>query len=261
MRKDRLDRLLVARGLAESIELAGALIGAGGVEVDGVPADKAGRRFAVDCGIRIRTKQPFVSRGGEKLAAGLGHFGVDPDGLICADIGCSTGGFTDCLLQHGARRVYCVDVGYGVLDWRLRQDPGVVVLERTNARYLTREQIPEPLELAVIDASFISLELLLGPVSRLFAGGISIIALVKPQFELPREKVGRGGVVRESDLHEEALSLVRGYARKIGLVCRDVVASPITGAKGNREFLMHIVSPDEQGTQHLNKVSQIRRVL
>lgn len=218
------------------------------MEVDGLQSDKAGSMFGADCGIRIRMKQPFVSRGGEKLAAGLADFGVDPAGQICADIGCSTGGFTDCLLQHGARRVYCVDVGYGVLDWRLRQDHRVVVLERTNARYLTREQISEALELAVIDASFISLKRLLAPVSRLFAGAISIIALVKPQFELPREKVARGGVVRESVLHEEALSLVRGYVLESDLVCRDVAASPITGAKGNQEFLMHIVSSDEQET-------------
>jgi len=236
----------VERSLAESIERAGALIGAGRVEVNGIRADKAGSMFSPDCSIRLSRKQPYVGRGGEKLAAGLDFFGVDPAGLICADIGCSTGGFTDCLLQHGASRVYCVDVGYGVLDWQLRQDARVVVLERTNARYLTRAHIPEPVALAVIDASFISLGLLLEPVSRLFAGGISIIALVKPQFELPRQKVATGGVVRDSGLHEQALAQVRGHVLEIGLVCRDVVPSPITGAKGNREFLMHIVSQDEK---------------
>jgi 23S rRNA (cytidine1920-2'-O)/16S rRNA (cytidine1409-2'-O)-methyltransferase len=251
VRKQRLDSLLVERGLAESLARAGALIGAGRVEVDGARGEKAGTMFSPDCAIRLLAGQPYVGRGGEKLAAGLDVFGVDPSGLICADIGCSTGGFTDCLLQRGARRVYSVDVGYGVLDWRLRGDARVVVLERTNARYLTREHIPEPLDLAVIDASFISLGLLLEPVSRLFAGPVSIIALVKPQFELPRHKVARGGVVRDSLLHEEALASVRRHVREIGLACRDVTASPIRGAKGNREFLMSIGTSDGKKTTTL----------
>lgn len=245
VRKMRLDSLLLECGLAESIAKARAVIGAGRVEVDGVLADKAGSMFSPNCSICLIEKQPYVGRGGEKLAAGLDFFGVDPSGLVCIDVGCSTGGFTDCLLQKDARRVYCVDVGYGVLDWRLRQDDRVVVLERTNARYLTRKHIPEPVDLAVIDASFISLGLLLAPVSRLFAGRIAIMALVKPQFELPRHKVAKGGVVRDSVLHEEALALVRGHALEAGLVCQGVVLSPIRGAKGNREFLMYIVSPNE----------------
>lgn len=242
MRKKRLDALLVERRLADSIEAAGALVGAGRVEVNGQRADKVGSTFDPECRIEIREKQPYVGRGGEKLAAGLDYFGIDPTGMICADIGCSTGGFTDCLLQKGARRVYAVDVGYGVLDWQLRQDDRVVVLERTNARYLTREHIPELLDLAVIDASFISLGLLLEPVSRLCREDVSIVALVKPQFELPRGKVARGGVVRDSELHDEALAMVRRHAEDAGLYCRDVVPSPILGAKGNREFLMHIVA-------------------
>jgi 23S rRNA (cytidine1920-2'-O)/16S rRNA (cytidine1409-2'-O)-methyltransferase len=245
VRKMRLDSLLLERGIVESVDKARAVIGAGRVEVDGVLTDKAGSMFSPDCSIRLIEKQPYVGRGGEKLAAGLDFFRVDPSGLVCVDVGCSTGGFTDCLLQNGARRVYCVDVGYGVLDWRLRQDKRVVVLERTNARYLTREQIPEPVDLAVIDASFISLGLLLAPVSRLFAGRISIMALIKPQFELPRHKVAKGGVVRESVLHEETIALVRGHVLETGLVCEGVAPSPIKGAKGNREFLMYIVSPDE----------------
>jgi 23S rRNA (cytidine1920-2'-O)/16S rRNA (cytidine1409-2'-O)-methyltransferase len=240
--KKRLDALLSERGLASSMDEARALIVAGRVEVDGRRADKAGSLYRSDCRIRLKEKKPYVSRGGEKLAAGLAAFQVDPAGLICGDIGCSTGGFTDCLLQHGARRVYSIDVGYGVLDWRLRQDERVVVMERTNARYLTRQQIVEPLELAVIDASFISLDLLLGPVAGLFTGRVSIIALVKPQFELPRDKVARGGVVRDDELHEQALGLVRGYAAGAGLECRAAIASPIKGAKGNREFLMHLVT-------------------
>jgi 23S rRNA (cytidine1920-2'-O)/16S rRNA (cytidine1409-2'-O)-methyltransferase len=224
------------------VKVARAVIGAGRVSVDGRLADKAGTMFPSDCRPTLAVQQPYVSRGGLKLAAALAAFVVDPSGLICADIGCSTGGFTDCLLQNGARRVYGVDVGYGILDWRLRQDKRVVLLERTNARFLSRELVPDPLDLAVIDASFISLALLLEPVAGLFDGNVSIIALVKPQFELPRAKVPRGGVVREEGLHEEALAGVRGHAARIGLECAGTIVSPIKGAKGNREFLMHLVS-------------------
>ena len=193
----------------------------------------------------MKGKQPYVSRGGLKLEAGLEYFGIDPKGMVCADIGCSTGGFTDCLLQKGAARVYSVDVGYGVLDWKLRQDTRVVVLERKNARYLSSEDIPEPVSLAVVDASFISLELLLKPMSRLFDGSISILALVKPQFEFPREKVTDGGVIRESVLHKEALEKVSMFVSSLGLNSCGVVASPIKGAKGNKEFLMYIVGSTE----------------
>ncbi|MHB8791477.1 MAG: TlyA family RNA methyltransferase [Desulfobulbaceae bacterium] len=245
MRRKRLDALLLERQLAADIATARALIGSGRVAVDGHRADKAGSQFAPDCQICLRERQRYVSRGGDKLEAGLASFQVNPAGMVCADIGCSTGGFTDCLLQHGAKRVYSVDVGYGVLDWQLRTDSRVVVLERTNARYLTREKIPEPIDLAVIDASFISLERLLPPVSRLFAGRVAIIALVKPQFELPRDKVAKGGVVREDGLHRQALEQVRGYAEAAGLVCRGVVTSPIKGAKGNTEFLIHLVTAED----------------
>jgi 23S rRNA (cytidine1920-2'-O)/16S rRNA (cytidine1409-2'-O)-methyltransferase len=244
--KKRLDTLVLERHLAADIETARALIGSGRVDVDGHIADKAGSQYAQECRIRLRERQRYASRGGDKLAAGLTAFRVDPAGMVCADIGCSTGGFTDCLLQHGAKRVYSVDVGYGVLDWQLRKDSRVVVLERTNARYLTREQIPEPVDLAVIDASFISLDLLLKSVSRLFAGRVCIIALVKPQFELPRGKVARGGVVREDALHQQALEQVRGYASAAGLICRGIGTSPLKGAKGNTEFLMHLVSAKDQ---------------
>ena len=247
MGRKRLDTLLLERHLAEDLEKARALIGSGRVEVDGHVADKVGSQFALGCQIRLRECQRYVSRGGDKLVAGLISFQVNPEGMVCADIGCSTGGFTDCLLQHGAKRVYSVDVGYGVLDWRLRTDSRVVVLERTNARFLTREQVPEPVDLAVIDASFISLELLLPPVSRLFAGRAAIIALVKPQFELPRDKVARGGVVREAALHQQALEQVRGYAAAAGLSCRGIVTSPLKGAKGNTEFLIHLVTAEDSG--------------
>lgn len=246
MARKRLDTLLLDRHLAADIATARALIGSGRVEVDGRVADKAGSQYAPECQIRLRPRQRYVSRGGDKLAAGLAAFQVDPAGMVCADIGCSTGGFTDCLLQHGARKVYSVDVGYGVLDWQLRKDSRVVVLERTNARYLTREQITEPIDLAVIDASFISLDLLLQPVRRLFAGRVSIIALVKPQFELSRDQVAKGGVVREDALHQQALEQVRGYAGAAGLHPRGIVTSPLKGAKGNTEFLMHLVTEDNQ---------------
>ncbi|GAB4332696.1 MAG: TlyA family rRNA (cytidine-2'-O)-methyltransferase [Desulfobulbaceae bacterium] len=237
-KRKRLDLLLQERGLAGSREQARQLIMDGEVLVDGFPAFKAEALVPAAGSITLRKRRPYVSRGGLKLEAGLARFGIDPGGMICADVGCSTGGFTDCLLQHGAARVYSVDVGYGVLDWKLRKNERVVVLERTNARYLTRTEIPEPLDLAVIDASFISLELLLAPVQRLFEGEVTIIALVKPQFELPREKVATGGVVRDGELHRESLEGVREYARKLGLVCADTMESPILGAKGNREFLM-----------------------
>ena len=238
--RKRLDSLLVERGLAADREQARALIEEQRVLVNGTYAGKAASQVLADCRLDLEQKKTYVSRGGDKLAAGLAAFAVDPAGCICADIGCSTGGFTDCLLRHGAARVYSVDVGYGVLDWTLRRDARVVVLERTNARYLTKEEIPEPLDLGVIDASFISLHLLLEPLAALFRQGVRIIALVKPQFELPREKVARGGVVRRRELHRQAVAMVEEYVREAGLQCRGVTESPVRGAKGNLEFLMYI---------------------
>ncbi len=239
-KKIRLDALLVSKGLALDITSARAYIGAGKVLVNDHLSGKAGSLCLEDCKLELKKKKQYVSRGGKKLEAGLAAFNLNVKGLICADIGCSTGGFTDCLLQKGASRIYCVDVGYGVLDWKIRQDSRVVVLERTNARMLTRKQIPESLQLAVIDASFISLKLLLAPVCKMFDGAIQVLALVKPQFELPREKVAKGGVVNGADLHDEALAMVRKFATCEGLSCQGVVASPIQGAKGNQEFLMYL---------------------
>jgi len=241
-KKQRLDVLLVYRGLLGDIAAARAVVGAGQVLVDGRIQDKVGSQYPVDCRLELKEKQPYVSRGGQKLAAGIDAFNIDVQGLTCADIGCSTGGFTDCLLQKGARRVYSIDVGYGVLDWKLRRDQRVIVLERTNARYLSEKQVPENLDFAVIDASFISLKLLLAPVCKFFTGQVKIVALVKPQFELAREKVARGGVVRDGLLHDEALDLVRQYAVGTHLECRGVIPSPIQGAKGNQEFLMFLMS-------------------
>ncbi len=240
--RKRLDALLVERGLAKDREEARLLIAGQRVLVNGTYAGKGATRVLADCRLELEQRKTYVSRGGDKLAAGLAHFAVDPAGWICADVGCSTGGFTDCLLQHGAARVYSVDVGYGVLDWTLRSDERVVVRERTNARYLTEQEIPEPLDLGVIDASFISLHLLLEPLAALFGQEVRIISLVKPQFELPREQVARGGVVRRRELHARAVAMVEEYVRGAGLRCRGVVESPVRGAKGNLEFLMYITS-------------------
>ncbi len=242
MKKKRLDDLLVACGHADTRTDAAALIGAGRILVDGSPLAKAGSLYRIDCRITVRPKEPFVSRGGKKLAAALAAFALDPAGFVCADIGCSTGGFTDCLLQNGVRRVYAVDVGYGVLDWTLRNDDRVIVLERCNARYLSEKEIPEPMNLCVADASFISLERLLGPMTHLFAhkDKIQIIVLVKPQFELPRNKVARGGIVRDPRLQKQALEKISMFGERLGLICRGIIPSPIKGTKGNQEYLMYL---------------------
>jgi 23S rRNA (cytidine1920-2'-O)/16S rRNA (cytidine1409-2'-O)-methyltransferase len=247
----RLDILLVEGGIAGDVKEARALIGVGRVLVNGRPGTKPGTQYGVESILELKPKQPYVSRGGLKLAVGLDSFGIHAQGRVCVDIGCSTGGFTDCLLQRGAAMVYSVDVGYGVLDWKLRNDDRVVVLERTNARFLGRDQIPEPVDLVVIDASFISLALLFEAACKLFDGDKQIVALIKPQFELPRKKVARGGVVREKELHDEALAMVRGYAEDAGLSCRGVVNSPIRGARGNVEFLMYLTARGDVEGKHL----------
>ncbi len=240
--KERLDRLLQRRGLAATCREAAALIGAGRVLVDDQPASKAGSRYPETCSIRLRPRPRFVSRAGDKLQGALDVFGLDVTGRICLDVGCSTGGFTDCLLQRGAAGVYSVDVGYGVLDWKLRRDERVVVLERTNARYLTTAQIPEPVELVVIDVAFISLRTVLKPLPPLLADPFTIVALVKPQFELPRHKIPRGGVVREEKLHRLALDLVRDGCTAMGMRVRGETPSPVLGTKGNQEFFLLLES-------------------
>jgi 23S rRNA (cytidine1920-2'-O)/16S rRNA (cytidine1409-2'-O)-methyltransferase len=245
VRRQRLDLLLIERGLAANTAQAHALIGAGQILVNTRSDCKAGCLVAASSEIKVKGRGIYVSRGGDKLAGGLQDLGIDPCGWICADIGCSTGGFTDCLLQHGAARVYSVDVGYGLLAWKLRQDRRVVVLERTNARLLNRAHIPELLDFAVLDASFISLRLLLAPLLPLFGEDIRILALVKPQFELPGGKVGAGGVVRETSLHDEAVQQVREAAAELGLICVGAVPAAVCGAKGNQEFLLHFISKKE----------------
>ncbi len=243
MTKLRLDKLILLRKLVDSRQKAQGLIVAGKVWVNGQRCDKAGSQVKDDCQIEIKGKEcPFVSRGGLKLAKGLPYFKLDPTGLVCADIGASTGGFTDCLLQNGAAKIFAVDVGYGQLDWQLRQDPRVVVMERTNARYLTPDDMGEPIDLAVIDAAFISLKILLPPLLPLFRGQASILALIKPQFEVGRDKIGKGGVVRNPDLHQEVIADILAFIESIGLSSQGVTDSPIFGPKGNKEFLIHMVS-------------------
>lgn len=237
--RERLDRTLVARGLVESREQAGRLILAGAVRVNGVLADKQAKVVSADATIEVMSRAaPFVSRGGEKLAAALEAFGIDPGGLVAMDVGASTGGFTDCLLQRGARRVHAVDVGYGQLDWRLRQDPRVVVLERRNIRYLDVSAVPEPIELAVIDVSFISLTIVLPCVVRFLAEQAAVIALVKPQFEVGRGQVGRGGIVRDDRQRHAVTEKVLACAAGLGLDRVGVLDSPVLGQKGNREVLV-----------------------
>jgi len=239
-RKSRLDQLLVDRGLVETRTRAQALVMAGRVFLGDRRLDKPGLTLAADAEVTIKGQpHPWVSRGGIKLAAALDRFAVDPSGAVCLDIGASTGGFTDVLLSRGAARVYAVDVGHGQLDWRLREDPRVEVRERLNARHLTAADVPEPVDLIVCDASFISLTLVLPPALALARPGARLVALIKPQFEAGREAVGKGGVVRDPAVHEAVCAEIRAWLdgrdgwRVIGLE-----ASPITGPEGNREFLI-----------------------
>jgi len=238
--KSRLDALLVARGLAESRSQAQALIMAGQVFTGEQRLDKSGQSVAADIQLQVRgPAHPWVSRGGIKLAHALERFALDPDGMVCLDVGASTGGFTDVLLQHGAARVYAVDVGHGQLDWKLRNDSRVVVLERLNARYLSRDDVPEPVDLIVCDASFIGLQTLLPAPLALAAPGAWLVALIKPQFEVGKGRVGRGGVVRDPSLQAKVCKRIRAWlAARPGWRVLDLAESPITGPEGNREFLI-----------------------
>jgi 23S rRNA (cytidine1920-2'-O)/16S rRNA (cytidine1409-2'-O)-methyltransferase len=235
----RLDRLLVERGLAPSRERAQRLIMAGDVLVDERPATKAGSEVASDAVVRLRAAaSAYVSRGGEKLAGALDHFGIDVAERVVLDVGASTGGFTDVCLRRGARRVIAVDVGYGQLAWALRQDPRVVVLERTNARGLTPAMLPETPDVVVIDVSFISLTLVLPPVVALVAPQATLVVLVKPQFEVGKGEVGKGGVVRDPAQRAAAVTRVRTAAEGLGLVVRGEAESVLPGPKGNREVFL-----------------------
>ena len=237
--KRRLDLLLVERGLAPTREKAQALILAGLVEVDGRPSAKAGTTFDESAEIAVAgPPHPYVSRGGVKLGAALDHFAIDPAELVCLDVGASTGGFTDCLLQRGAARVYAVDVGHGQLDARLRTDSRVLVREKVNARSLSGDEVPERVDLAVVDVSFISLRLILPAVARLAKAGAAIVVLVKPQFEAGRAEVPRGGVVRSEKVRRRVVAEIAEAGRQLGLEVLGSISSPIRGARGNEEFLL-----------------------
>jgi 23S rRNA (cytidine1920-2'-O)/16S rRNA (cytidine1409-2'-O)-methyltransferase len=236
--RQRLDVLVVERGLVESREKARALILAGQVLVNGQKADKAGANVDTGAKIDLLAQPRYVGRGGLKLEAALDHFGIAVAGKMCLDIGSSTGGFTDCLLQRGAARIYAIDAGTGQLDWKLRNDPRVIVHEQVNARYLSREQVSDPIDLAVCDVSFISITMILPALAGLLASHAEMVILVKPQFELERHQVGKGGLIRDPALHLQACRRVEQAVQALGFQTQ-VIPSPVLGAEGNQEFLLH----------------------
>ena len=244
--KERLYVLQVSKGLAASREKAKAIIMSGNVLVNGQREDKAGTMIDVKAEITVKGGQlKYVSRGGLKLEKAMSHFDLTLEGKVCMDVGASTGGFTDCMLQNGAVKVYSVDVGHGQLDWKLRNDPRVVCMEKTNIRYVTPEQIEELAAFVSIDVSFISLTKVLPPVRELMAEDGEIVCLIKPQFEAGREKVGKKGVVRDPKVHEEVIEKVIDFASTIGLESRELEFSPIKGPEGNIEYLLHLLKrPD-----------------
>ncbi len=247
MAKNRLDVALVEQGLAESRQKAQALIMAGQVYVNGQKETKAGAPVGEEAAVEVRGKAlPYVSRGGLKLEKAIALWPISLSGAVCADIGASTGGFTDCMLQNGAKLVYAVDVGYNQLDYRLRTHPQVVCMERTNARYLTREQIPEALDFFSVDVSFISLSLILPALGPLLRDGGQGVCLVKPQFEAGKEKVGKKGVVRDPAVHREVLERFLDHAAQAGFTVKDITFSPIRGPEGNIEYLGYL----EKGAGH-----------
>jgi 23S rRNA (cytidine1920-2'-O)/16S rRNA (cytidine1409-2'-O)-methyltransferase len=242
--KVRADVAVFEQGLAPSRERARALILAGQILCGDKPVDKAGDQLPAGAVLRMRGEpMPYVSRGGLKLSHALDIFKVDPAGAVAVDVGASTGGFTDCLLQRGASRVYCIDVGHGQLDWKIASDPRVVVIDRTNIRHMPPERIPERCALAVTDVSFISLRLVLPAMPALLVPGSSAIVLVKPQFEVGREKVGKGGIVRDDSDRRQAVADVAAAAESLGFTVVGETTSPITGGKGNVEFLLHLRVP------------------
>jgi 23S rRNA (cytidine1920-2'-O)/16S rRNA (cytidine1409-2'-O)-methyltransferase len=240
-KKLRLDQALVCKGLVKSRQRAQAMIMAGSVLVNDQPADKPGKFISPDDAITMRAQDmPFVSRGGLKLEGALTELQLDVTGKNCLDVGASTGGFTDCLLQHGAQRVYAVDVGYGQLAWKLRQDPRVVVIERTNIRKLPADALPHPVDLVTIDVSFISLKIVVPVVLDFMKKSARILALIKPQFEVGKNQVGKGGVVRNPTLHTVVIEQLSLFFTEIGLLCETVIPSPLHGPKGNREFFISL---------------------
>ncbi|MGA1864179.1 MAG: TlyA family RNA methyltransferase [bacterium] len=238
----RLDRLMLDRGLVRSRSRAQALIMAGKVFVDGVRVEKAGQDIPEESTIEIKVPDhPYVSRGGVKLESALSTFKIDCNGNIALDVGASTGGFTDCLLQHGAKKVYALDVGFGQLDWRLRQDKRVVNLERTNVRYIKPGFIPETLDIVTVDCSFISLKLVLKGIIPVLSDCTKLICLIKPQFEVEKGEVGKGGVIKDPEKHEKVLRGICSFAGEQGLSVKGLIPSPIKGPKGNKEFLCYMI--------------------
>ena len=246
--KKRLDVLLTEQGYADSRSKAQAIIMAGQVYVDGQKADKPGISYGETVSIEVRgVTCPYVSRGGLKLEKALRDFGVEPKDYVCSDSGASTGGFTDCLLQQGAKKVFAIDVGYGQLDWKIRSDERVVVMERTNIRYVTPEDLGEPLDLSVIDVSFISLKIVLPTIKTLLKPTGQVLCLIKPQFEAGKEKVGKKGVVRDPQTHQEVLDMFVELADSLGFTILGLTFSPVKGPEGNIEFLGHLTLDDKPG--------------
>ena len=246
--KKRLDVLLVEQGHADTRTKAQAIIMSGLVYVDGQKADKPGTSFEESVQIEVRSGGcPYVSRGGLKLEKALRDFGVDPTGFVSSDSGASTGGFTDCLLQQGASKVFAIDVGYGQLDWKIRSDPRVVVMERTNVRYVTPEQLGEPLDLSVVDVSFISLKIVLPVIKTFLKPTGQVLCLIKPQFEAGKEKVGKKGVVREPETHKQVLDDFVALANELDFKILGLTFSPVKGPEGNIEFLGHLTLADKTG--------------
>ena len=248
--KKRLDVLLMEQGYADSRTKAQAIIMSGMVYVDGQKADKPGTAYEETVMLEVRGAScPYVSRGGLKLEKALRDFGVDPTGYVCSDSGASTGGFTDCLLQQGASKVFAIDVGYGQLDWKIRSDPRVVVMERTNVRYVTPEQLGEPLDLSVIDVSFISLKIVLPVIKTFLKPTGQVLCLIKPQFEAGKDKVGKKGVVREPETHKEVLDNFVALANSLDFKILGLTFSPVKGPEGNIEFLGHLTLDNKPGIQ------------
>ena len=244
--KERLDILLVQKGFYQSREKAKAAIMAGVVYVDGQRSDKAGKLIDTESDIFVKENLcPYVSRGGLKLEKAMKSFSLDLDGAICMDIGASTGGFTDCMLQNGAVKVYAIDVGYGQLDWKLRNDARVINMEKCNVRYLDKKLIKEPVDFISIDVSFISLKLIFPVAAEVLADKGRIVCLVKPQFEAGREQVGKKGIVRDKNVHREVIEKVIGYAKDWGFYPHGLTFSPVTGAKGNIEYLLSLSKSEE----------------
>ncbi len=248
--KERLDKLLVDKGIVQSRERARAVIMARRVAVDGRTIDKPGTQIDTEARLEVQGgDSSYVSRGGEKLEGALNAFAIDPRGMVAMDVGASTGGFTDCILQKGAERVYAVDVGYGQLAWKLRKDPRVVNLERRNIRYLRREEVKEELDLILIDTSFISIQKFLPHLLGFLKKGGAILGLIKPQFEVGREEVGKGGVVKDEALHQKVIDRVSDFSRRLGLKVLGLTESPLLGPKGNKEFFIYLRKENEEDGQ------------